>query len=156
MEGHRFCPLCGGNLIGADGTQVCAICGRVHYRDPKVGVGVVVWDSEGRVLLVRRSINPGKGRWSLPAGFMDADETPRAAAARECLEETGLTVDVGALVGLHDATGATAFFLSFAATITDGQLAAGDDADQARFFRLDELPPLAFDSTLAAVSGDGA
>ncbi|MHB8449927.1 MAG: NUDIX domain-containing protein [Mycobacteriales bacterium] len=153
MQTHRFCPLCGGPLTG-DRPQLCAACGAPHFRDPKVGVGVVVRDGDGRLLLVQRDIEPERGRWALPAGFLDADESPQAAAARECREETGLEVAVGDLLGLYPAGNGTSFFLSFAATVTGGVLAAGDDAQDARFFGPNELPPLAFASTFDAAVSD--
>jgi len=101
VEAHLFCPWCGGALVTDGRAQRCTICDRTHHRDPKVGVGVVVRDTHGRLLLVRRGIQPGLGRWSLPAGYVDADEDPRAAAARECLEEAGLVVEVGAVCGVY-------------------------------------------------------
>lgn len=112
---------------------------------------MVVRDSHGRLLLVRRGIQPGLGRWSLPAGYVDADEDPRAAAARECLEEAGLVVEVGAVCGVYPSTtGGASFFLAFAATVVGGALQAGDDATDARYFPDTDLPPLAFESTRAA------
>ncbi len=155
MDAHRFCPLCGGALTTGR-PQVCSACGMPHHRDPKVGVGVVVRDAAGRLLLVQRAVEPERGRWTLPAGFLDADEDPRAAAARECREETGLDVAVGELLGLYPAGTGTSFFLSFAATVTGGLLAAADDALDARFFDAAELPPLAFASTLAAILNDAS
>jgi len=153
----RFCPACGAPLAWAGAPlagQVCTGCGLVHHRDPKVGVGVVITDSAGRLLLVRRGMEPGLGRWALPAGYLDADEDPRAAAAREALEETGLQVDVGAVIDVYPgASGADAsIFLSFEARVTGGTLAAGDDADDAAFFTREQLPDLVFDSTLAAAA----
>lgn len=113
---------------------------------------MVVRDGSGRLLLVRRGNDPCRGMWSLPAGFVDAGEDPRAAAARECREETGLQVEVGELLGLHPAGGSVSFFLSFAATVTGGVLMAGDDAQDARYFANDELPELAFESTRVAAT----
>ena len=152
---HRFCPLCGGRLAGAR-PQTCTACATPHQRDPKVGVGVVVRDEQGRLLLVQRGVEPERGRWSLPAGFLDATETPQEAAARECKEETGLDVVVGTLLGLYPAGPGTSFFLSFAATVTGGTLIAGDDAQDVGFFGPDDLPLLAFASTRAALSDEGA
>lgn len=112
----------------------------------------MVLDRAGRLLLVRRGVGPGRGAWALPAGFVDAGEDPRRAAARETLEETGLQVEVGAVVEVYPgpattgARGAT-FFLAFEATVVGGALAAADDALDAGFFALDALPALAFDST---------
>ncbi|MCW2779452.1 MAG: putative ADP-ribose pyrophosphatase [Frankiales bacterium] len=145
-----FCAFCGSRLDDAAPLRSCTSCGRAAYRDPKVGVGAVVLDDAGRLLLVKRGIPPAKGLWSLPAGFVDADEDPRAAAAREALEETGLVVDVGDVVDVWAGGGGRAsFFLAFRATVTGGTLQAGDDADEAEFFALDALPELAFPSTRA-------
>lgn len=149
-DGERFCPACAAPLREEGRHPVCTSCGRVHYRDPKVGVGVVVHDDAGRLLLVQRGAGSGKGLWALPAGFLDADEDPRAAAAREALEETGLVVEAGAVVDAYEAGPGTTFFLAFRARVVGGTLQAGDDAVDARFFAADEVPALAFPSTVAA------
>ena len=152
MDERRFCPWCAGALGAGERHPVCTRCERVQYRDPKVGVGVVVHDEQGRLLLVRRGVGPGKGLWALPAGFVDAGEDPRSAAARETLEETGLLVGVGEVVDVYPGTdrGGASFFLAFRAQVAGGTLCAGDDALDAGFFGPDELPELAFESTKAA------
>ena len=118
------------------------------HANPAVGVGAAVYDADGRLLLVRRGVEPARGLWALPAGFVDAGEDPRAAAAREVLEETGLVVEVGAVIDVYPAAGKASFFLAFEARVTGGRLQAGDDATDARFFAASELPELAFASTL--------
>ena len=89
----RYCPHCTHPLEEKLAFErlrnVCPACGFVHFRAPKVGVSVLVEDGE-RILLVRRAVEPGKGKWSLPSGFIEWDEPPEAAAVRECAEETGL------------------------------------------------------------------
>ena len=144
-----FCTACAAPLGSTGPHPVCTGCGRTHFRDPKVGVGVVVHDEHGRLLLVRRGVEPGKGHWALPAGFVDADEDPRVAAAREAREETGLEVAVGAVVDVYPTPGpgGASFFLAFEAQIVGGVLAAADDAVDARFFDPGRLPELAFEST---------
>jgi ADP-ribose pyrophosphatase YjhB (NUDIX family) len=122
-----------------------------------VGVGARVLDG-ARVLLVRRTVDPGRGRWCLPAGYLDPGEHPERTAVREVLEETGLEVRITDLAGVFHTPpppfgkqGATLFVL-YDAERTGGRLAAGDDADQAGFFDADSLPELAFESTRTAVA----
>jgi 8-oxo-dGTP diphosphatase len=158
-HGHaaRFCPSCGGRLserIAARTPQRCETCGRLHFRDPKVGVGVVVHDEDDRLLLVRRGVEPAVGKWALPAGFVDAMEDPRDAARREALEETGLEVVVGKVIDAYpgEPGDGVTFFLSFEAVVVGGILQAGDDATDVGFFAKDDLPELAFASTRYAAS----
>ena len=91
----NFCPRCGQALEDAfvfgRVRRVCPACGLVVFRDHKVAAAALVEDAAGRVLLVRRAWDPQRGYWSLPAGFVDEDESPPEAALRECREETGLT-----------------------------------------------------------------
>jgi len=149
----RFCLACGAGMQtdGDRGVPRCTACGRRHHLDPKVGVGALVRDAAGRLLLVRRAIPPGKGLWALPAGYVDADEDPRQAAAREVREETGLEVVCEAVVDVYPGGGGASFFLAFEARLTGGELTAGDDALDAAFFALDDLPEMAFASTVDAV-----
>jgi ADP-ribose pyrophosphatase YjhB (NUDIX family) len=118
------------------------VCGFVHFRELKVGVSVLV-EREKEVLLVERNIDPGMGKWCLPSGFVEWDEAPEAAAARECLEETGLVVTRLELV---DASHYTDDFrgpginLTYRAQVGEGDLKPGDDAAAARWFRRDSLP----------------
>jgi 8-oxo-dGTP diphosphatase len=128
---------------------VCPACGWIYFTDPKVAVAVVVIH-ENRVLLTRRINPPFQGYWSLPAGFMDADETTQEAGERECREETGLSIRITKLLdvfnGREHPHGAD-IVLTYLGELTGGVLQAGDDADQAEFFPLDLLPPLAFNTT---------
>jgi ADP-ribose pyrophosphatase YjhB (NUDIX family) len=120
-----------------------------------VAAGVLVVD-QGRVLLVRRAFDPERGKWALPAGFVDAWEDPRQAAARECLEETGLDVEVEGLeqvfYGREHDIGADIMFV-YRARPLGGALSARDDADAVRFFPLGQLPLLAFTSTQRTLDG---
>ena len=156
-RGINFCINCGARLelhtLHGKERPVCPACEWVYFADPKVAVAVLV-EKEGQVLLARRINDPERGKWSLPAGFMDAFENPELAAKRECLEETGLIVKVTGLVdvigGREHRNGADVFIL-YRAEIVGGQMNAGDDADQVGFFKRDQLPPLAFKTTRKAL-----
>ena len=127
----------------------CPHCGWVQYEDPKVAAGVLLL-REHQVLLVRRTMEPFLGFWSIPAGFVNAFELPEAAAVRETREETGLLVRIERLFtvlsGREHPRGAD-ILLVYLARQVGGELAAADDADQAGWFELDTLPPLAFETT---------
>ena len=133
--------------------RVCVSCHRVHYNDPKIAVGVAVFRDD-ELLLVRRVMEPGRGKWALPGGWVDAGQDPREAAAREALEEAGVVVRVGEIVDafLNPPADGGALFLLFRGHWVSGDAVAGDDADDAGFFSRDSLPPLAFASTDAAVA----
>ena len=118
---------------------------------------MVVFDDDGRLLMVRRGPNATRsGLWSIPAGFVDYGEEIRAAAARELREETGLIADIGEAVfvasNFHDPAKLTVG-IWFAGTVTGGALRAGDDADAVDWFDLDGLPPLAFDTDASFIDG---
>lgn len=102
------------------------------------------------LLLVRRVMEPHPRQWSIPAGFVNAYEDPAEAAVRECREETGLTVELDGifdiLTGREHSRGSD-IFLVYRARVMSGTLHAADDADEAAWFSLDDLPELAFQST---------
>jgi 8-oxo-dGTP diphosphatase len=117
--------------------------------DPKVAAAVLVVQDD-RVLLVRRVNEPFRGLWTLPAGFVNGGEDPAEAAARECLEETGLSVRVTRVYdivsGREHPRGAD-FVIVYQAEVIGGELQADDDADAVEWFGRDDLPPLAFLAT---------
>jgi ADP-ribose pyrophosphatase YjhB (NUDIX family) len=150
----KFCTSCGNAVeyrekYGAV-RPVCPACGHTHFIDPKVAVCVLV-ERSGQVLLIRRRGEPERGKWSLPAGFVDAGEAPARAAEREALEETGLRVRVTALLDViarSEAVEGADILIVYRAEVMAGEPAAGDDADEARYFPREQLPAeLAFAST---------
>src|SRR4051794_12275751 len=140
------------SVHGVD-RRVCGSCREIHYADPKVAVGVAVFRDD-RLLLVRRVMDPGRGRWTVPGGYLNLGEDPRVAAAREVTEEAAVEVEVGDVLEVFanpPEEGGTIFVL-YAGHWVSGEPVAGDDADDAAFFGRDELPPLAFTSTETAVA----
>lgn len=157
---YQFCPLCGHPLqietLFGKPHKVCKSCGFVHFKDPKVAVGVLI-EQEDRVLLVRRINEPQRGLWSFPAGFVDAHEDPEQAAARECQEETGLEINhlhLLRVIGGREHSRGADILIMYSAEICGGQMQAGDDADQVQFFSRTQLPPLAFRATRITLGVD--
>lgn len=122
-------------------------------------VGAIVHDAEGRLLVIRRGRPPGEGRWSLPGGRVEPGESDAEALVREMAEETGLRVEPGSLIGQVERPGpggVTYDILDYAAIVTGGSLAAGDDASDARWVTpagLRDLPTT--DGLLEALTGWG-
>jgi 8-oxo-dGTP diphosphatase len=152
VETYRFCPLCGTGLerrsAGGRERPACPSCGCVIYANPVPGVAVVIVQ-DGRVLLGRRRSSPFEGQWCIPCGYVEADEDVRDAARRELREETGLEVELGLLYAVHSnfqVAGRPVVGIWFLAEVVGGELRAGDDVEELRFFPIDEPPPdLAFE-----------
>ncbi len=149
----KFCPRCATPLIeqwhSGKLRPVCPSCHWVYFPDPKVAVVILVRNDD-RVLLVQRMFEPQKGHWTLPSGFIDAGEDPKLAARRECLEETGLVIDSPHLLDViysQEYPRGASILLLYEAEVISGELVAGDDARQAYYFKIGDLPPLAFAST---------
>ena len=155
----RFCIRCGTSLelkpMHGQQRPTCPACGWVYFNDPKVAAAVVV-ENQGQILLTQRLYDPGRGLWALPAGFVDSGEDPARAAERECLEETGLSVQISSfldlIAGREHPRGAD-IVLIYRATLISGTLTPGDDAVNAAFFSPHNLPPLAFKSTRRILLG---
>ena len=155
----KFCPRCAAEVTHEEKfgmmRPVCPQCGWIHFVDPKVAAAVLI-EQDGRVLLVRRVNEPFRGMWTLPAGFVNGGEDPAEAAARECLEETGLSVNVTRVLdvisGREHERGAD-FIIVYFAEIVSGELIPADDADAVEWFARNELPPLAFKATQKVLSG---
>ncbi len=154
----KFCTRCGTPVTREEKfgktRPVCPQCGWIYFHDPKVAAAVLI-EEGSRVLLVRRSSEPFRGLWTLPAGFVNGGEDPAAAAERECLEETGLNVRVKGVLdiipGREHERGAD-FIIVYTAEIISGSLCPSDDADAAEWFERTSLPPLAFKATQQVLS----
>jgi len=128
---------------------VCPGCGWIFFADPKVAAAVLV-ERDGCILLVQRANEPFRGKWTLPAGFVNAGEDPAEAAARECLEETCLVVEITGIIdivaGREHARGSD-FVIFYRGRAAPGEARAEDDAAAVGWFVRDNLPELAFKST---------
>jgi len=152
--GKKYCTWCGKPLTTKteDGRTrlYCEAEERFLYENPVPASTAVLFDDEGRILLVLRNREPGAGEWSLPGGFVENGESPEDAAKRELLEETGLTAYGPALIDViyQESVfyGTCLLIIGYSFEGFSGDITAGDDADDARFFPVDELPPLAFES----------
>lgn len=156
-EEIAYCSRCSASMTTKEKSgqprRVCVACGFIYFAEPKVGVGVAVIDQE-KLMLVRRRMNPGRGKWSLPGGYLDRGEDPQQTAVREALEETGLEVEIDGLIDVYHnppSEGGASVFILYHAKLMGGNPQAGDDADAVGFFGLDELPEIAFASTLDAI-----
>ena len=120
---------------------------------PIVAVGAIVFDHDGRVLLVERGAPPGVGLWSVPGGKLEGAETLAQAVAREVREETGLVVEVGPLACVVERIGDDHHFviLDYLARVIGGAIAAASDARAARFADAEDLATLPLTEGLAAV-----
>jgi ADP-ribose pyrophosphatase YjhB (NUDIX family) len=142
--------------VGDKIRRVCPSCDYIYFTDPKVGVGVMVL-LDDKILLIKRAMRPNRGKWSLPAGFLDYGEDPQETAVREVWEETNLRVAITGLVDVYYNTrvreeGGASVFILYRAQLLGGELRAGDDATDAAFFGQDDLPELAFHSTRDAIA----
>lgn len=145
---YTFCPTCSTRLEARsiDGRErpACPRCDFVDYQNAKPCVGVLVVD-EGKVLLVARAIEPFKGYWDIPGGFLDSDEHPAEGAKREMLEETGLVVEpadvLGFWVDAYSYEGFNTLNICYVARVVGGEAKAGSDAAHVEWFPLDDLPP---------------
>jgi ADP-ribose pyrophosphatase YjhB (NUDIX family) len=154
----NFCTVCGTPLEHTMRfgrlRPVCPNCGHTVFFEPKVAVVSFVV-RQGQLLLVKRANDPGKGKWALPAGFVEAGEDPSTAAVRETVEETGITIEVVRLLDvLHrpDADGAADIVIAYEGRVLGGQLGADDDAEDAGWFPRDMLPEIALTSTRLLVA----
>jgi len=143
-----FCPFCGsalvsGHIEGRD-RKYCKGCGFVHYKNPlPSAAGVILKD--GGLLLIRRGVEPAKGKWSLPSGFIEEGESPEEGCIREVLEETGLETIIKKLLGVYHVNSkmyGDVLVITYLLKETGGILCAGGDAVDAKYFRMEEVPRL--------------
>ncbi|MGI4849933.1 MAG: NUDIX hydrolase [Janthinobacterium lividum] len=147
----KFCSECAhpvSRLIPQDDNRlrdVCSNCGTIHYQNPKLVVGSIpLWfgepDGEPRLLLCRRAIEPRRGYWTLPAGFMENNETTSEAAARETAEEAGAHIRLHGLFSLFNVPSAHQVHLFYLATLVDLDYQAGIESLEVAMFAEQSIP----------------
>jgi ADP-ribose pyrophosphatase YjhB (NUDIX family) len=154
----RHCPVCGERLATSiikeeePARLVCPACEFVFYLDPKV-VACSILEVDRRIVLLKRDIEPRKGKWVIPGGYVDRGETVEAAAIRETLEECGIRVRIKGVLGVYSYPGKTQVVIVYLAERLSGDLFAGDETVEAGWFSQEEIPwdDLAFRSTRDAL-----
>ncbi len=150
----EFCPHCGGWLerreikAGEPERLVCRECGFIFYQGPKL-VAAAIFELDGGIVLVQRDIEPGYGKWTFPGGFVERGERAEAAAQREALEEAGIRIEVGEIVGLYSYEDQVPVIAVFSARVTGGEPTPLDETMDVKVFPRDGLPwrEMAFPST---------
>ena len=147
---HNYCSFCGApiDLMFHEGRErhVCKACGHVVYINPIPAACQVVLNRR-KVLLTLRAVDPKKGMWCLPGGFIEWGESPEDTAKRELFEETGITAEELSLIGIYSSISGIhrhVLLLAYYVPKWTGEPVAGDDADDVKLFAFDEIPPLAF------------
>jgi ADP-ribose pyrophosphatase YjhB (NUDIX family) len=150
----NFCSNCGNRVVlkVPEGDflprHVCGSCGTIHYLNPKVVVGSVP-EYQGRILICKRGIEPRLGYWTIPAGFMENDETLEAGAAREAVEEARIEVEIGSLLLLANVTSARQVHVFFRSRMLTPDFATTHESLEVKLVHESEIPwdELAFPST---------
>ena len=145
----RCATLLEERLFEGKPRPTCPACGFITFADPKVAATVLV-EREGALLLTRRSIDPGRGLWCFPGGYVDFGEDPLTAAARECWEEAGIRVENLRILDVSF-NGRVIVITYRTATFSPSEPTPGDDADRAAWFAPTALPPIAFPAVDRAI-----
>jgi ADP-ribose pyrophosphatase YjhB (NUDIX family) len=153
LEGARFCPRCGQPAdVQYPRFMSCPHCGYGAYYNPKPVAAAIPATADGRIILLRRGFDPGKGLWTFPGGFVDLGESVEDAARRETMEELEIEVALGPVVGVYSRPEDRVVLIVYAATTTQAPQTT-EEATEVRAFAPEEVPwdALAFWSTERAL-----
>lgn len=147
-EEYRYCPMCGtplkSGVVEGKERQFCPSCDFVDYKNP-LPVALAIPTRNRRFLLIKRGLPPRKGAWGFPSGFIETGETPEEACLRELREETGVSGEVVRLVGVIRLEDKELYgdmlVVMYLVRVGDGEPTPGEEAEDAKFFDIDELPP---------------
>ena len=154
----EFCRCCGSRLVSnfiEGDTQPrlnCRQCGHIEYCNPKL-VACCIPQFQGKVLLCRRAISPGKGLWTIPGGYLESGETLEACAKREAREEVLADIRIDGVVGMFDVLGADQVHIVFAGQLTEPHFGVGHETTEVKLFCWQDIPwrEIAFDSVEQAL-----
>ena len=141
----NYCSNCGETVkfctpAGDDRPRfLCESCGTIHYENPKVVVGCIP-EKDGKILLCRRAIEPRSGKWTLPAGYLENGETVAEGARRETFEEAGAHIEIISPYALFNICYVNQVYLMFRARMVDGNIKAGSESSEVRFFSEGDIP----------------
>jgi 8-oxo-dGTP diphosphatase len=151
MQEYKFCPICGIKLerdqIEGRSRLTCKKCNWVDYHNPIPVIACLVSDSKGDILLIKRGVEPSKGEWALPGGFIEVDETLQDAGLRELREETGLEGKAGRLVGVHMQDSrmyGSVLVVGMEFVVDNKDIVIGDDAVDAKFVSPEKASDIPF------------
>lgn len=158
MSPYEFCPKCGSKLEARRLKEseperlVCSSCSFIFYLDPRVAA-CVIFLMDGKIVLLKRAIEPQKGKWVFPGGYVDRGESVPDAAVRETLEEVNLRVSLIGILDVYSFPGQDVVVVVYAGDVIGGNLEARDECLEVAAFFPEAIPweELAFDSTRAAL-----
>ncbi len=153
-ENINFCMKCGNKLELFNDREGklrphCNNCGWIFYKNPVPAAAMVIMNEKQEIVIIKRLFEPKANEWALPSGYIDINQDPEEAACAEMHEETGLIGEVKEFLGYYSDYSSVVekvISLGFLMKIKGGRLQAGDDATEARYVRVEDMPPIAFAS----------
>jgi ADP-ribose pyrophosphatase YjhB (NUDIX family) len=153
-EGINYCQQCGAKLELKDDHEQklrprCTECDFTYYKNPIPASAVVILNEDNEIVVIKRKFEPNAGGWALPSGYIEIDQNPEDCAVEEMWEETGLEGQVERFLGYYSDFSPIyekVISFGFLMKVIGGELRAGDDAVEARYVALDDLPEICFRS----------